>query len=209
VAEVEVGAGGRATLLFQADRGKENYANVAQLGRRLFEVKDDFDPVRAGAGCETMVNLVTNCRVPADATSVRVVIRLGARHDELAASTKGARFVVHGGDGADLFGGLLGAYPGRSLIDGGRGDDQLVGGNRADLIRGGEGEDILRGVAGDDVLQPGRGRDRVFPGDGADRIDLRDDSVDTLRCGRDRDRALLDPRDRLLARDGCERVVAS
>jgi dienelactone hydrolase len=93
-----------------------------------------------------------------------------------------------------------------------RGKDRLVGGSEGDTLRGRGGRDFLRGRGGRDCLAGGRGGDRLDGGRGGDdlsggagrdRIDARDREADSVRCGRGRDRAKVDRRDRVR---GCEKV---
>jgi dienelactone hydrolase len=97
-------------------------------------------------------------------------------------------------------------------LTGKRGKDRLVGSAEGDRLRGRGGRDKLKGRGGRDCLAGGKGGDRLdggaggdrlSGGSGRDRIDARDGGRDTVRCGRGRDRAKVDRRDRVR---GCERV---
>jgi hypothetical protein len=88
---------------------------------------------------------------------------------------------------------LRGTRSGERLA-GKAGPDRLNGRAGADCIRGGRGRDRIRGGGGEDDLAGGVGADRIRAADGLrDRVD----------CGRGRDLAIADRRDRL---DGCETV---
>jgi hemolysin type calcium-binding protein/thrombospondin type 3 repeat protein len=97
-------------------------------------------------------------------------------------------------------------------IDGTRGKDVLTGTSAGDRITGRRGRDTLTGLEGADCLFGNRGRDVLAGGPGADlikgglhrdRIDAADGEADTVKCGRGRDRAIVDAADRLKA---CEKV---
>lgn len=99
---------------------------------------------------------------------------------------------------------------GDDRLFGGAGADRLFGGSGADRVFGGRGNDRLRGDAGADRLSDKRGTDHFSGGGGNDVIYARDATPrdrrrpDHVRCGRGRDVASVDRRDRV-ARD-CERV---
>ncbi len=76
--------------------------------------------------------------------------------------------------------------PGDDVIHGDREDNRFYTGHGPDLIDPKGGEDVVRSWHGDDV------------------IDARDGEVDRIICGRDRDRVLADPNDRV--RSDCEDV---
>lgn len=101
--------------------------------------------------------------------------------------------VLNGGDRSEW---LIGTRKTRNLILGRAGADSIVGGNRHDVLLAGDGPDVIR---------PGAGRDGVRGGTGADVVLARDRTVDHIRCGSGRDRAVVDRRDRV-ARD-CEIVA--
>lgn len=113
-----------------------------------------------------------------------------------------------GGSGADrlrgqggndkLFGGS-----GGDLLDGGPGRNMLAGGSGNDRLLGGRDADELFGEAGKDRIIAGTGRNRIDGGDGNDSIDARNGAVDTILCGKGRDRVQVDRNDKL---SSCERV---
>jgi Ca2+-binding RTX toxin-like protein len=92
--------------------------------------------------------------------------------------------------------------------------DRLVGTHRADKINARQGDDVVKGKRGADFLIGGAGADRIVGGPGFDEmrgggaddvIDARDDTPDTIICGRGVDRALVDE-----VEDGvfdCEEVI--
>jgi Ca2+-binding RTX toxin-like protein len=134
-------------------------------------------------------------------------LRGTAERDRLVG--RGGGDLVEGLGGADcLFGG-----PGRDDLRGGAGDDRLSGGSGNDRLAGSRGDDRLFGGRGADALDGGRGNDRLIGGPGRDVlrgragrdvIDARDGSRDIVDCGRGRDRARVDHRDRVR---GCEHVA--
>ena len=96
---------------------------------------------------------------------------------------------------------------------GGPGNDKLLGAERRDVLRGGRGNDSAQGFLGrdkvnggpgDDTLDGGGGRDRVNGFGGNDQIEARDGKRDRIRCGKGRDSAMVDSKDRVR---GCEQVV--
>ena len=152
------------------------------------------------------------------------VFRGTAGADALRGTALGDRLIGLGGN--DLLTGLAGddcldGGAGRDRLSGGTGRDSLAGGGGADGLNGGGGNDSLSGGAGADKLAGGAGRDRVLGGGGNDNIsggaakdaidagagndviNSRDRVVETVRCGRGRDRVAADKKDRLR---GCERV---
>lgn len=82
-------------------------------------------------------------------------------------------------------------------FDGGRGDDRLRGSGAANVLRGNGGDDVLDGRVGPDTLSGGGGNDR---------LQARDGELDSVRCGRGRDRAGMDGTDLPRA---CERTTRS
>jgi hypothetical protein len=94
--------------------------------------------------------------------------------------------------------------PGTSWRFGGTAAQDVVVGSRAsDRIAGGLGKDRLCGRGGRDRLVGGPGRDRINGGAAADIVKSADNSADLVDCGPGRDRAIIDPRDRV---HKCERV---
>jgi Ca2+-binding RTX toxin-like protein len=63
-----------------------------------------------------------------------------------------------------------GTYQGKTLLDGGAGNDQLTGGLVSDNLFGGDGNDTLIGGAGNDTLAGGLGDDSLDGGTGDDRL---------------------------------------
>lgn len=110
---------------------------------------------------------------PADASSKRC--------SEDLRGTRRADDLV-GGEGGQTIRGRGGA----DTITGGQGEDCLIGGTGGDRVSGGRGDDLLRGGAGRDLLRSGG-----------------DPARDLVLCGAGRDRARVDPRDRVR---GCESV---
>ena len=139
---------------------------------------------------------------------------------------RGAGGRIAGGSGNDRLAGgpgdtvILGGA-GRDRISGGRGDDVLFAGavfdydgfdharaRTADVLRGGPGSDRLLGSDGNNRMYGGPGRDSLLGFGGSDRLGGRDSFADELRCGRGRDRALLDALDYFMSR-GRQRCEAA
>jgi hypothetical protein len=93
--------------------------------------------------------------------------------------------------------------PGGDRIRARRGNDRARGLDGDDCINGGPGRDRLKGNDGDDQVSGGPGGDRLSGGDGRDRLKARAGGRDRVRCGKGRDTAIVDARDRVR---GCERV---
>jgi RTX calcium-binding nonapeptide repeat (4 copies) len=106
-------------------------------------------------------------------------------------------------------------------ITGTRKRDKLFGSIGGDTIRGRRGSDRLKARAGDDCVNGGGGRDRASGGDGedkvigkrgadrlrggpgGDRLQAQGGGSDAVKCGKGRDKAVVDKRDRVR---GCENV---
>jgi Ca2+-binding RTX toxin-like protein len=122
----------------------------------------------------------------------------GGPGDDTLSDTGGANR-LEGGSGDDLLEGGSGA----DRLIGGSGADWLNGHRGADRLSGGAGRDEMRGGSGGDRLSGGAGVDRLFGGSGPDRLQARDRSADRADCGRGRDRATVDAKDRVHA---CETI---
>lgn len=84
------------------------------------------------------------------------------------------------GDGADRI-----VANGRdNILNGARGDDQLIGGGGNDRLEGGDGSDILSGGGGNDILIGGAGGDQILMGAGHDSVSA-GDGADTIRVRAD------------------------
>jgi Ca2+-binding RTX toxin-like protein len=92
------------------------------------------------------------------------------------------------------------------VIYGRGGSDRIFGLGGRDYLDGGGGADWLHGGAGGDRLRGGGDSDHLDGGPGADVVFARDVRVDSIDCGRGRDTAYVDDRDRVRA---CERVRRS
>lgn len=89
-----------------------------------------------------------------------------------------------------------GSGAGRRYLVGGQGRDRLIGGVGRDRLAGRWGSDkIVGGEGGPDCLLGGLGRDRIRSVNGR---------RDIVKCGSGRDRATVEPKDRVR---GCERRV--
>jgi Ca2+-binding RTX toxin-like protein len=82
-------------------------------------------------------------------------------------------------------------------VRGGRGGDTLIGNGADNLLDGGPGHDQLIGAGG---------IDRLRGGSGSDLLDARDGAADAVRCGTQRDLALIDDEDEVISglADACE-----
>lgn len=72
------------------------------------------------------------------------------------------------------------------------------------LANGGAGDDVIYGSAGGDTIVGGSGRDAIVAGRGSDRINARDGERDRVNCGSGRDTVSADAKDTLV---GCEVVT--
>jgi metallophosphoesterase (TIGR03767 family) len=81
---------------------------------------------------------------------------------------------------------------------------RIDGNRKGERLRGTGGGDLILARGGKDRIRPRGGEDCVYGGRGADRIKARRGGRDTVRCGRGRDIAYVDRRDKV---KGCERVV--
>jgi len=97
---------------------------------------------------------------------------------------------------------LLGSIAG-DRIKGRGGDDTLDGRDGDDCVNGGGGADRVKGAAGADKLVGGRGRDRLVGGPDADVLRTARGGRDRVSCGKGKDKAIVDARDKTR---GCERV---
>jgi len=92
---------------------------------------------------------------------------------------------------------------GGDKIKAGRGNDRVKARSGDDCVKGNGGRDRLKGNDGDDAVSGGRGDDRLSGGDGRDKLRARGGGRDVVRCGKGRDKAVVDARDRVR---GCEKV---
>jgi Ca2+-binding RTX toxin-like protein len=102
-------------------------------------------------------------------------------------------------NGADKFK----AFRSELSVFGRRGNDVITGFFR-DRIDGGRGRDTLKGGDGVDVLTGGSGRDKLFGDSGDDTLRAADGERDTVVCGKGKDRATVDRKDRVAS--DCEKV---
>ena len=80
----------------------------------------------------------------------------------------------------------------------------LAGTRAADRLKGGAGNQRIRGMSGNDRIKAGPGRDCLLGDRGRDRLHAKDGRRDFVRCGRGRDVAIVDRRDRVRH---CEKIV--
>jgi Ca2+-binding RTX toxin-like protein len=146
------------------------------------------------------------------------VLSGGAGNDNVGGGE--GRDIVRGGPGKDFVQGFGGA----DRVYGDAGPDEMAGTGGADRLYGGSGNDTLNGGGfafgkdkrdriyggpGNDKLtdfQNGKetAGDRYFGGSGRDRISDRDGNRDFIDCGKGRDTAVVDQRDKVAG--NCERV---
>jgi hypothetical protein len=82
--------------------------------------------------------------------------------------------------------------------------NRILGTRKGEGLRGTRGADLVLARGGRDRIRPRGGADCVFAGRGADQVRARGGDRDTIGCGRGRDVAYVDRRDKV---KGCERVV--
>jgi metallophosphoesterase (TIGR03767 family) len=87
--------------------------------------------------------------------------------------------------------------------DGGRCSNRIDGRGRGEKLRGTPAADLILARGGADRIRPRGDDDCVYAGRGRDRVMARGGGRDTIRCGRGRDVAYVDRRDKV---EGCERV---
>lgn len=120
---------------------------------------------------------------------------------------------LFGGAGDDVIEGAGGddslhGEAGEDTLRGGPGADAIYGGTDADAIDGGTDADQIDAGSGDDEVTGGAGIDLAFGGGGADVLRMRDDAVDqTVHCGDDADRAVIDAGDPATACETVDRPV--
>jgi dienelactone hydrolase len=88
-------------------------------------------------------------------------------------------------------------------IKGRRGNDRIKGLDGDDCLKGNSGRDRVKGNGDDDVISGGKGRDNLLGGGGRDKIKARGGGRDRIHCGKGKDKAVVDRRDRVKA---CEKV---
>jgi hypothetical protein len=123
---------------------------------------------------------------------------VGTKLGEKLKGTKGSDRIL-GRGGRDRISGL----GKRDCLAGGAKQDRIAGGKGRDRVGGGKGRDRLNGGRGGDLLVGGSGKDAISGGRGRDRVRARDHKRDVVRCGKGRDRAIVDRRDKTV---GCEKV---
>jgi Ca2+-binding RTX toxin-like protein len=139
------------------------------------------------------------CDRPSDALCLNLTARNGtAAGDRLRGTSAGE--LIRGLAGNDRIKGA----GGNDCLLGGLGGDTISGGNGGDLILGEAGNDRLVGRAGKDRIVAGPGRNKLFGAAGRDDLDAVNGKRDRVNCGRGRDTARADRRDRVRR---CERVT--
>lgn len=148
---------------------------------------------------------VHETETPSSASLSRAVLRIPIREPS---ATINAKPTLRKGRCANK---TVGTKLGERLIGSPKGD-RIRGGRGRDLILGRAGKDCLFGEGGPDRVSGGSGRDKLSGGpkkdklsggSGPDRILARDHKRDVVRCGKGKDRAVVDRVDRV---KGCEKV---
>ena len=106
---------------------------------------------------------------------------------------------VRGTNGPDVLRGTNKADTIRGL----KGADKIFGKGGADVLRGNKGADRVHGGGGKDKVYGGLGKDKLYGDSGNDRLYARDGKKDFVNCGKGRDRAVVDAKDKVR---GCEKV---
>ena len=94
---------------------------------------------------------------------------------------------------------VKGQKPGQGLC--GR---RIDGTRKSETLRGGRGSEVIYGRGGKDKIRPRAATDCVYAGRGRDRVMARGGGSDRIRCGRGRDVAFVDRKDKVRS---CERVI--
>jgi hypothetical protein len=133
-------------------------------------------------------------------------VRIGTAANDIITGTS-AGDLIRGGRGNDNINAAAGddclfGDPGNDKLTGGTGKDRLTGSSGRDKLSGGPGNDRLIGGTGNDTIAGGQGRNRYSGGAGRDKINSANGKKETVRCGKGRDSARADRRDRLIS---CER----
>jgi Ca2+-binding RTX toxin-like protein len=97
---------------------------------------------------------------------------------------------------------LFGSIAGDDIRSRG-GADRVKARSGDDCANGGSGRDKLKGQDGNDELIGKRGRDRLAGGEGSDKLRARRAGADKVLCGKGKDTAVVDSRDKVR---GCEKV---
>jgi hypothetical protein len=145
------------------------------------------EPPWSSAVCRSLDVGRVVCRSSSEVSNWDVSVRAGAGGDrvKIALPTAPRHAYVDGG-------------PGRDLLRGWAGDDELDGGTGRDALYGGGGSDWLRADGSRNRFYGGRGSDRIdaFRNDAADRV---------IDCGSGKDTAFVDRFDPRPAKN-CENV---
>jgi len=118
--------------------------------------------------------------------------------DTLLGSIAGDR--INGRKGNDRIKGRAG----EDCLKGGAGKDRVGGGGGNDTVSGGTGKDRVNGGGGKDELKGGGGGDRLKGGGGKDELRSKKGGRDRVNCGKGRDIAIVDKRDKVSG--NCEKV---
>jgi Ca2+-binding RTX toxin-like protein len=133
--------------------------------------RDDTLALRLAPGRPDLIEIDARGDGTADATVQRS--RVGA----IVVQARGGDDAVRIDDAAGSFTDVI-----PTIVDGGRGDDQLLGGAGAERFVGGAGNDLVDGGRGADVAYLGGGDDtfRWDPGEGSDTVEGQD-GQDTMQ----------------------------
>jgi uncharacterized delta-60 repeat protein len=149
------------------DGGAGNDTLTAGSGNDRLTGGPGDDVMDGGAGRDRLVEAGD-----VDFTLVQGTARLDGRltglGDDVLVRNRIEEADLAGGPGANRLD--ASAFPGRTWLRGGAGDDTLWGGPAADVLLGGDGNDRLYGGAGRDLLVGGAGADELLGGAGDDLL---------------------------------------
>jgi Ca2+-binding RTX toxin-like protein len=159
--------------------GEANDIEVSLVGNTYMIT--DTAGISAGPGCSGG-GTVVSCPDPMG-TVVRVVVAPADGADRVTIDLSQPSF-MNGG-------------PGRDRLIGGSGPDRIIGKGDVDRLSGLGGNDRLVGDARGDVLTGGPGQDRLRGTQGPDLFRAKDGQRDSVNGGAGKDRARVDPKDRV------------
>jgi Ca2+-binding RTX toxin-like protein len=133
--------------------------------------------------------------------------RIGTDVERVVAGSGADRMTGNGSDNS------FNGGPGRDVLRGGSGDDELIGDQQiarsrkrqGDVIVGGPGDDRLQGGRGGDRMKGGSGHDSFLTGEDHDRVDAGDGTFDAILCNSGRDRIRHDGADWVASNCGRQR----
>jgi Ca2+-binding RTX toxin-like protein len=174
-------------VFYDAAAGETNRVTVRVGPGPEATIKEENASVAVGAGCSRVDPQTVAC----SGFTEPVFLILGDGDDALTVTevtAVGGYVLGFGGLGADVLNGcgtcsvtFLGEQGddnltagGRSLLDGGGGNDTLRGAEGRQELNGNGGHDVISGGEDADLIYPGRGDDSVDGGGGRDRVSYSD-----------------------------------